>query len=98
MLSPVGTYGGVVGYLVVVHPLLTLLNEADLLAVGPDARGTGNRLLEVCVDWRTCDGLESLQLSRCGHVESLWGEGKDYIVQSCDVYTHVVGNCGSDNF
>lgn len=40
--SPVGTDGGIVGYLIVVHSSLALLDEPHLLAVGPDTRGTSN--------------------------------------------------------
>ena len=69
--TPVGTDGGVVGNLVVVHSRLTLLNEAGLLAVGPDARSSSDGLLEVRVYRRTCDRLETLQLTRSGHVEPL---------------------------
>ena len=69
--TPVGTDGGVVGNLVVVHSRLTLLSEAGLLAVGPDARSSSDGLLEVRVYRRTCDRLETLQLTRSGHVEPL---------------------------
>ena len=71
MYVPVGTDGGVVGDLIVVHSPLALLDEADLLTVGSDTRGPGDGLLEMCVDGRASDGLESLQLTRCGHVEPL---------------------------
>ena len=68
---PVGADGGIVGYLVVVHPRLALLDEADLPAVGPDAGGSSDGLLEVGVDGRTCDRLQPLELARCRHIEPL---------------------------
>ena len=70
-ISPVGTDGGIVGNLVVVHSPLALLDEADLLAIGSDAGGSSDGLLEVGVDGRACDGLQSLQLTRCGHIKPL---------------------------
>ena len=68
---PISTDTGVVGNLVVVHPPLTLLDESVLLAVGPDAGCSQEGLLEVRVDRRTRDRLQTLQLTRGGHIETL---------------------------
>ena len=68
---PVSTDIGVVGDLVVVHSLLTLPHESVLLTVGPDAGCTHERLPEVRVDWGTSDRLQTLQLTRGSHIETL---------------------------
>ncbi len=68
---PVGTDVGVIGDLVVVHPALALQNEPLLLSVSADAGSTSDGLLEVSVDGRSGDGVQSLQLTRSGHVHSL---------------------------
>ena len=52
---PVSTDVGVVGDLVVVHPLLTLPHESVLLTVGPNAGYSHEGLLEVRVDRGTSD-------------------------------------------
>ena len=70
---PVGTDVGVVGNLVIIHPLLTLLHEPVLLTVGPDAGCSQEGLLEVRVDGRTSDRLQTLQLTRGGNIETLQG-------------------------
>ena len=69
---PVGTNIGVVGYLVIIHPLLTLLHEPVLLMVGADAGCSQEGLLEVRVDRRASDRLQTLQLTRGGHIETLY--------------------------
>ena len=68
---PVGTDIGVVGYLVIIHPPLTLLHEPVLLTVGLDAGCSQEGLLEVRVDGRVSDRLQTLQLMRGGHIETL---------------------------
>ena len=70
-LVPVGTDVGIVGNLVIVHPLFTLLDESVLLVVGSDAGCSQEGLLEVRVDRRTRDRLQTLQLTRGGHIETL---------------------------
>ena len=68
---PVGTDGGVVSDLVVVDSRLALLNEADLLTIGPDTGGPSDGLLEMGVDGGPSYGLQPLQLPRCSHIEPL---------------------------
>ena len=68
---PVSTDVGIVGDLVVVHPPLTLLHEPVLLTVGPDAGCSQEGLLEVRVDGRASGRLQTLQLTRGGHIETL---------------------------
>ena len=68
---PIGTDVGVVGNLVIIHPLLTLFHEPVLLTVGPDAGCSQEGLLEVRVDGRASDRLQTLQLTRGGNVETL---------------------------
>ena len=58
--TPISTDVGVVGNLVVVNSPLTLLHEPVLLTVGPDAGCSQEGLLEVGVDGRTSDGLQTL--------------------------------------
>ena len=70
-VQPVSTNVGVVGNLVVVDPPLTLLHEPVLLTVSPNAGCSLEGLLEVRVDGRTSDGLQSLQLTGCSHIETL---------------------------
>ncbi len=70
--QPVSTDTWVVGDLVVVHSRLTLKHEPLLLAISPDGGGSSDRLLEVWVDGGAGDGLQSLELTRRGHVEALW--------------------------
>ena len=74
---PVSTDVWVVGDLIIIHPSLALLHEPVLLTVGPDAGCSQERLLEVRVDRRTGDGLQTLQLTRSGHIETLHGTTKD---------------------
>lgn len=69
--SPIGADGGVVSSLIVVHFVLTLCNEPVLCAVGPDAADSQDGLLKVGVDWGAGGGLQSLQLTRSGHIEPL---------------------------
>ena len=68
---PIGTDAGIVGNPVVIHSSLTLLLESVLLTVGPDAGCSQEGLLEVRVDGRTSDRLQTLQLMRSGHIETL---------------------------
>ena len=70
-IQPVGTDAGIVGNLVVVHSPLALPHEPVLLAVSPDAGSTHEGLLEVGIDGRTGDRLQTLQLTRCSHIETL---------------------------
>ena len=69
--TPVCTDVGVVSNLVVVDPPLTLVHEPLLLAVGADAGCPRDGLLEVRVDGGTCHGVQTLQLTRRGHIETL---------------------------
>ena len=68
---PVGADGGVVGYLVVVHSPLALLDEADPPVIGSDAGGSSDGFLEVGVDGGACDRLQPLELARCRHIDPL---------------------------
>ena len=68
---PIGTDAGIVGDLVVIYSSLTLLHEPVLLTVGPDAGCSQEGLLEVRVDGGTSDRLQTLQLTRGGHIETL---------------------------
>ena len=68
---PVSTDAGIVGHLIVVDSPLTLLHEPVLLTVGPDAGCSQEGLLEVRVDGRASDRLQTLQLTRGGHIETL---------------------------
>ena len=70
-LVPVGTDSRVVGNLVAVHSPLILILEPVLLTVGPDAGCPQEGLLEVRVDGGASDGLQTLQLTRCSHIETL---------------------------
>lgn len=47
---PVGDYAGIVGLLVVVHPLVALSDESLLLTESSDDGGPQQRLIEVRVD------------------------------------------------
>ena len=72
---PVSTDTRVVGHLIVVDSPLTLLHEPVLLTVGPDAGCSQEGLLEVRVDGRASDRLQTLQLTRGGHIETLQMKG-----------------------
>ena len=54
-----------------IHPHLILRGKPFLHLVSPDAGCPLNALLEMGVDWRTADGLETLELTRGGDVETL---------------------------
>lgn len=69
--APVGDDARVVGDLVLVHFSLRVGDELVLLAVGADGGGALHRLPEVRVDRGAAHGLESLQLTRRRHVETL---------------------------
>ena len=57
-----------------IHSLLALQQKPLLLTVGSDAGHTQQGLLELGVDGGAGDGLQPLQLTGGGHVESLRGE------------------------
>ena len=48
-----------------------MLCKAVFDTVCPDGTGTGDGLTEVCVDGRTSNRVDTLQLSRGGDVETL---------------------------
>ena len=73
---PVGTNAWVVYDLVIIDSPPTLLNKPVLLTVSPDARCSHNGLLKVRINWRASSRLQTLQLTRGGHIETLakWKE------------------------
>ena len=73
---PIGTHDRVESHLVVVYPALVLPYEPVLLAVGPNACSPNQRLLEVSVDGRPCDRVQTLQLPSSGHINTLQGNNQ----------------------
>lgn len=72
-VSPRGHKSGEVSRLVLIHPLIGVHDEAWLLAKRPDDAGTLHRLIQMCVDGRATHRLQTTQLARRGHVETLRG-------------------------
>ncbi len=69
--SPVGYNAGEISFLVVVHSAVTFSDEALLLSKCSDHTGAQQRLVEVRVDRRAAPRLQSFQLPRGRHVETL---------------------------
>ena len=69
--TPVRADGRIVGQLVVVDATFALQDKPLLDSVRSDAGHTHDRLLEMGVYRRACGGLETFQLTRRGHVETL---------------------------
>lgn len=69
--SPVSYNAGEISFLVVVHPAVTLPDEALLLSKRSDHAGSQQRLIEVRIDWRAAHRLQSFQLPGRRHVETL---------------------------
>lgn len=63
-LLPVCYYTGVIGFLVMVYSQVTLMDKALLFAKGSDDGGAQQGFIEVGVDGRAADRLQSLQLAR----------------------------------
>ena len=75
MCVPVGADAGIVCDLVIVHLLLALRHKPLLLPVRPDTCCSHDGLLEVGVYWGACGRLQTLQLTRGCHIETLDGIG-----------------------
>lgn len=70
-LAPVGDDAGKIGFLVMIHPVVTLSDESLLLSKCSDHTGAQQGFIEVCVDWRATHWLQTLQLPWGRHVKTL---------------------------
>lgn len=61
-LAPVGDDAGEIGFLVMIHPAVTLSDESLLLSKRSDHTGAQQGFIKVCVDWRATHRLQTLQL------------------------------------
>lgn len=82
-MRPVSHDAREVGFLVVIHSSVALPDEAALHSEGADHARPQQRLVEVRVHRRAAHRLQTLQLARRGHVETLKHTG-------IDISTHLI--------